>query len=67
MKFSEQVSHHPPALSTHTEGQGWLLYQEFTMASKFRGQYLSVSPLGITPHYFLPFIFSLSLFQVIVI
>ena len=44
--FSEQVSHHPPALATHAEGNGWILYQEFTMGSKFRGQYLSVTPLG---------------------
>jgi hypothetical protein len=42
----EQVSHHPPALSTYAEGQGWTLYQEFTMTSKFRGQYLSITPLG---------------------
>ncbi|CAF5122468.1 unnamed protein product, partial [Rotaria socialis] len=33
--IAEQVSHHPPALSTHVEGQGWTLYQEFTMTSKF--------------------------------
>ena len=47
MKFYlEQVSHHPPALATYAEGQGWTLYQEFTMASKFRGQYLSITPLG---------------------
>ncbi|UJR15925.1 hypothetical protein I4U23_002845 [Adineta vaga] len=44
--LAEQVSHHPPALATHAEGQGWTLYQEFTMGSKFRGQYLSVTPLG---------------------
>jgi len=44
--YLEQVSHHPPAFATHTEGQSWTLYQEFTMASKFRGQYLSVTPLG---------------------
>lgn len=43
---SEQVSHHPPALATHAEGPGWILYQEFTMGSKFRGQYLSITPLG---------------------
>ncbi len=42
----EQVSHHPPAFATHTEGHSWTLYQEFTMSSKFRGQYLSVTPLG---------------------
>jgi hypothetical protein len=43
---AEQVSHHPPALSTYAEGPGWTLYQEFTMTSKFRGQYLSITPLG---------------------
>ena len=42
----EQVSHHPPALSTYAEGAGWTLYQEFTMSSKFRGQYLSITPSG---------------------
>ncbi|CAM4906823.1 unnamed protein product [Rotaria socialis] len=44
--MAEQVSHHPPAVATHSEGQGWTLYQEFTMGSKFRGQYLSITPLG---------------------
>ncbi|CAF0862198.1 unnamed protein product [Adineta steineri] len=44
--LAEQVSHHPPALATYAEGQGWVLYQEFTMTSKFRGQFLSVTPLG---------------------
>jgi len=44
--YLEQVSHHPPAFAQHTEGQGWTFYQEFTMSSKFRGQYLSVTPLG---------------------
>ncbi|CAF3409784.1 unnamed protein product [Rotaria sp. Silwood1] len=44
--MSEQVGHHPPAVATHSEGQGWTLYQEFTMGSKFRGQYLSITPLG---------------------
>ncbi|CAF4141507.1 unnamed protein product, partial [Rotaria sp. Silwood2] len=43
--MAEQVSHHPPAVATHSEGQGWTLYQEFTMGSKFRGQYLSITPL----------------------
>lgn len=46
INFLEQVSHHPPAVATHAEGQGWTLYQEFTMGSKFRGQYLSITPLG---------------------
>lgn len=40
------MSHHPPALSTYAEGPGWTLYQEFTMTSKFRGQYLSITPMG---------------------
>ncbi|XP_011144778.1 oxysterol-binding protein 1 isoform X4 [Harpegnathos saltator] len=44
--ISEQVSHHPPMLAQHCEGQKWRCWQEFTMASKFRGKYLQVIPLG---------------------
>lgn len=44
--IAEQVSHHPPALANYTEGRDWRLWQEFTMTSKFRGQYLSITPLG---------------------
>lgn len=40
--ISEQVSHHPPMLAQHCEGQKWRCWQEFTMASKFRGKYLQV-------------------------
>ncbi|XP_059487348.1 oxysterol-binding protein 1-like isoform X2 [Neocloeon triangulifer] len=42
----EQVSHHPPMVAQYGEGLGWRCWQEFTMASKFRGKYLQVVPLG---------------------
>ncbi|XP_057178505.1 oxysterol-binding protein 2 isoform X2 [Triplophysa rosa] len=43
----EQVSHHPPAAAHHVTSQrGWSLWQEITIASKFRGKYLSIMPLG---------------------
>lgn len=43
---AEQVSHHPPMVAQYGEGEGWRCWQEFTMASKFRGKYLQVVPLG---------------------
>uniref|UniRef100_A0A3B3CXM6 Oxysterol-binding protein n=1 Tax=Oryzias melastigma TaxID=30732 RepID=A0A3B3CXM6_ORYME len=44
----EQVSHHPPAAAHHVISQrGWTLWQEITIASKFRGKYLSIMPLAI--------------------
>lgn len=46
--ISEQVSHHPPMLAQHCEGKKWRCWQEFTMASKFRGKYLQVRCLVIT-------------------
>ncbi|KAG7250322.1 hypothetical protein CRUP_038494, partial [Coryphaenoides rupestris] len=43
----EQVSHHPPAAAHHViSSRGWTLRQEITVASKFRGKYLSIMPLG---------------------
>ncbi|KAM3939069.1 oxysterol-binding protein 2 isoform 1-T1 [Leptodactylus fuscus] len=43
----EQVSHHPPAAAHHVYSRnGWSLWQEITIASKFRGKYLSIMPLG---------------------
>uniref|UniRef100_A0A8C4QIP4 Oxysterol-binding protein n=1 Tax=Eptatretus burgeri TaxID=7764 RepID=A0A8C4QIP4_EPTBU len=43
----EQVSHHPPAAAHYAESKhGWKLRQEITLSSKFRGKYLSISPLG---------------------
>ena len=45
--LAEQVSHHPPGLSVHSESiKEWTLYQEFLMSSKFRGQYLQIIPMG---------------------
>ncbi|XP_071449037.1 oxysterol-binding protein 1 isoform X4 [Hetaerina americana] len=44
--ISEQVSHHPPMVAQYCEGKDWRCWQEFTMASKFRGKYLQVIPLG---------------------
>lgn len=42
-----QVSHHPPAAAHHViSDRGWNLRQEITVASKFRGKYLSIMPLG---------------------
>merc|ERR1711990_992893 len=46
----EQVSHHPPSAAFHaisTHNGGWELWGEMTVTSKFRGKYLSVTPLGI--------------------
>uniref|UniRef100_A0A3Q2ZUS7 Oxysterol-binding protein n=1 Tax=Kryptolebias marmoratus TaxID=37003 RepID=A0A3Q2ZUS7_KRYMA len=43
----EQVSHHPPAAAHHAfSDKGWTLRQEIMLASKFRGKYLSIMPLG---------------------
>uniref|UniRef100_A0A671EQA5 Oxysterol-binding protein n=1 Tax=Rhinolophus ferrumequinum TaxID=59479 RepID=A0A671EQA5_RHIFE len=43
----EQVSHHPPAAAHYVFSKnGWSLWQEITISSKFRGKYLSIMPLG---------------------
>merc|ERR1712131_264921 len=45
----EQVSYHPPSAAFHaisTHNGGWELWGEMTVTSKFRGKYLSVTPLG---------------------
>ncbi|XP_029401159.1 oxysterol-binding protein 2 isoform X2 [Mus pahari] len=43
----EQVSHHPPSAAHHVFSKhGWSLWQEITIASKFRGKYISIMPLG---------------------
>lgn len=48
---SSQVSHHPPAAAHHAASEkGWTLRQEITLASKFRGKYLSIMPLGESPN-----------------
>ena len=42
-----QVSHHPPSAAHYAFSRhGWSLWQEITIASKFRGKYLSIMPLG---------------------
>lgn len=42
-----QVSHHPPSAAHYVFSRhGWSLWQEITIASKFRGKYLSIMPLG---------------------
>jgi len=35
----------------YTEGRHWQSWQEFTMASKFRGKYLQIIPLGKSQYY----------------
>jgi hypothetical protein len=42
----EQVSHHPPMLAMHAEHKEWTLWQEYTLASKFRGKYIQCFPVG---------------------
>lgn len=42
----EQVSHHPPMLAMHAEHKEWTFWQEFTLASKFRGKYIQCFPIG---------------------
>ncbi|CAG7833943.1 unnamed protein product [Allacma fusca] len=45
--INEQVKHHPPTVAQHCEGQGWTMWQDFTMKSKFKGNYLELTPSGI--------------------
>lgn len=41
------MSHHPPSAAHHVFSKnGWSLWQEITISSKFRGKYLSIMPLG---------------------
>lgn len=41
------MSHHPPSAAHHVFSKhGWSLWQEITIASKFRGKYISIMPLG---------------------
>ncbi|VDK75212.1 unnamed protein product [Litomosoides sigmodontis] len=46
--FAEQVSHHPPITAHHADGHKWTVHQDFSMTSRFRGKYLSVTPTGYT-------------------
>jgi len=44
--IAEQVSHHPPVTSMHTEHEKWSYWQEYAMDTKFRGLYFKVTPTG---------------------
>uniref|UniRef100_A0A915PTZ6 Oxysterol-binding protein n=1 Tax=Setaria digitata TaxID=48799 RepID=A0A915PTZ6_9BILA len=46
--LAEQVSHHPPITAHHADGRKWTVDQDFSITSRFRGKYLSVTPLGYT-------------------
>ena len=49
----EQTSHHPPAASTFVESRkGWSTWNHTTVTSKFRGNLLSVTPIGLQHIYF---------------
>lgn len=49
----EQTSHHPPAASFFIESRkGWVSWGHSTLTSKFRGNYLSVMPVGLMHIYF---------------
>ena len=41
-----QVSHHPPMFAMHVEHKDYTLWEEYTVASKFRGKYLVCYPIG---------------------
>lgn len=50
--IAEQVSHHPPMAATYAESSkenghgGWAYWQEIMPSSKFRGNYLTLAPIG---------------------
>ncbi|KAL5478152.1 hypothetical protein EMCRGX_G025043 [Ephydatia muelleri] len=46
--FLEQVGHHPPMCAMYVEHKDWTYWQEYSVASKFRGKYLLVYPIGAT-------------------
>jgi hypothetical protein len=46
--FMEQVTHHPPMFAMHIEHKDFTLWEQYTVASKFRGKYLVCYPIGNT-------------------
>eukprot|EP00049_Salpingoeca_infusionum_P026955 m.29196 g.29196 ORF g.29196 m.29196 type:complete len:780 (-) comp9142_c0_seq2:287-2626(-) len=44
--IAEQVSHHPPRCAFHVESADWIVWQDFSLDSKFRGKYLQMIPTG---------------------
>ncbi|XP_021952007.2 oxysterol-binding protein 1 [Folsomia candida] len=45
--ISEQVSHHPPLVAQHCQGRKWVCWQQFSMSSRFRGNSIEITPLGL--------------------
>lgn len=45
--ISEQVSHHPPLVAQHCQGRRWICWQQFSMSSKFKGNSIEITPLGL--------------------
>ena len=48
VQWTLQVSHHPPMFAMHVEHKDWTFWEEYTVASKFRGKYIVIYPIGIT-------------------
>nr|XP_039252135.1 oxysterol-binding protein 1-like isoform X1 [Styela clava] len=50
--LAEQVSHHPPSAACYAETTksvdhgGWSFWEQITLVSKFRGKYISFTPIG---------------------
>ena len=42
------MSHHPPMFAMHVEHKDFTMWEEYTVASKFRGKYLVCYPIGNT-------------------
>jgi hypothetical protein len=45
---SEQVSHHPPIGASHCETDQWMFYQTQSVKTKFLGNSLDVTPIGVS-------------------
>ncbi|XP_074582144.1 oxysterol-binding protein-related protein 1C-like [Curcuma longa] len=45
--FSEKVSHHPAILACHCEGNGWRLWGDTNLKSKFWGRSIQLDPVGL--------------------
>jgi len=45
---SEQVSHHPPIGASHCETNDWVYYQTQSVKTKFLGNSLDVTPIGVS-------------------
>lgn len=45
---SEQVSHHPPIGASHCETPNWTFYQTQSVKTKFLGNSLDVTPIGVS-------------------